>query len=202
MEERLEENSLAGRTTQAASVVGGMILLMWGLEVLDWLMPGDPLDHWGIVPRTWGGFLRIPLAPFLHGGFVHLISNTLPLAVLGGIIMLRSAAEFFSVTTIVVLAAGLGTWLIGGSNTVHLGASSLVFGYFGFLLLRAWFDRSILSLLIGVAVFFVYGGIIWGVLPLTFGVSWEGHLCGLLGGVLAARIISQTNNANTVRKNS
>ena len=159
-------------------------------ELVDWLLPGEPLDRFGIRPRSIAGLIGIPLAPLLHSGWEHLASNTVPLIVLGGLILIRSAERFLMATLVVVLLCGLGVWLIAPTETVHLGASGVVFGYFGYLLARGWFDRSVSSILIGVAVAIIYGGMIWGVLPTRPDVSWESHLCGFVAGVVAARLLT------------
>jgi membrane associated rhomboid family serine protease len=129
-------------------------------------------------------------APFLHGNFAHLIANTIPFLTLGWFVMLRETSDFFVVTGITMLVSGLGVWLFGSAG-LHIGASGVVFGYLGFLLARGYFERNIPSILLSVIVGFLYGGAIWGVLPTQPGVSWEGHLFGFIGGVIAARFLSQ-----------
>jgi membrane associated rhomboid family serine protease len=164
----------------------GIVGLMWLLEIIDTLFFGQRLNSLGIRPRDMAALSGIVLAPWLHAGFTHLIANTVPFAVLGGIILARSAREFLSVSLLVMLVSGLGIWLLGGGNTIHFGASAVVFGYFGYLLFRGIFERSLPSIFIAVAVAATYGSILLGVLPGQRGVSWEGHLFGFLGGVLAA----------------
>ena len=133
------------------------------------------------------GLWGILWAPFLHRGFQHLIANTGPILILGSIILLsRPLRDFFTVTIIVVFVGGLGTWLIGPTDSVHLGASGLIFGYFGFLLLSAYFERSCRSIAIALVVLLLYSGIIWGVLPQGNGISWQTHLFGFVGGWIAA----------------
>ena len=161
------------------------VALMWVLEVIDRLT-GWELDSWGIRPRSFGGLVGIVCSPFLHGDFSHLLANTLPLLILGGVIMMSSPRTFVTVTLNVILLGGLGVWLIGGRNEIHIGASGLVFGYFGFLIMRGYFERSLSSLLIAALVIVFYGSLIWGVFPIQRGVSWEGHLMGFLAGTLAA----------------
>jgi membrane associated rhomboid family serine protease len=129
--------------------------------------------------------MGIPLAPFLHGSILHLLMNTIPLAILGGFIAIHGRDIFFKTTVIIILAGGGGLWLIG-RPAFHVGASGLIFGYFGFLVSRAFVQKSIGSLLVCVVTIFTYGGLMWGVLPVTGHVSWEGHLCGFFAGILAA----------------
>lgn len=174
-----------------ATVLGGLVVLMWLLEILDWLLPWWHPDAWGIIPRRVIGLRGILFAPLLHGSFSHVAANSIPFIVLGWLVMLRRTHEFFVVTAVVAFIAGLGTWLFGSSNSIHIGASGIIFGYFGFLVLLGYFERSIGSILRAVIVGAVYGGLIWGVLPLQAGISWESHLFGFLGGALAAYLLAQ-----------
>lgn len=169
--------------------LGGMVGAMWVLEVVDTVLRGA-LDQYGIVPRTLVGLRGIVFAPFLHGGFAHLMSNTVPLLVLGFIIMLRRKRDLAYVSIMSALVGGLGVWLIGASKSVHIGASILVFGYLGYLLSRGIFERRFWPILGSVVVFFLYGGALLGVLPGQAGISWEGHLFGFLGGVLSAKLMA------------
>jgi membrane associated rhomboid family serine protease len=166
-----------------------LVATMWAIECVNYLDGGD-LDRFGIVPRTIPGLLGILCAPFLHVGFSHLIANTLPFVTLGWFVMLRRISDFWWVSAIVMLIGGLGTWLVAPAYTVHVGASGVIFGYLGFLVSRGYFERSIVSVLLSIAVGFAYGGLIWGVLPGQIGISWQGHLFGLLGGIVAARMLA------------
>jgi membrane associated rhomboid family serine protease len=138
-----------------------------------------------------GGLVGIALAPLLHGGFGHLIANTIPLITLGWLIMLRETRDLIAVTVLSALVSGLGVWLVGASYSVHIGASGVIFGYFGFLLLRGYFERSLIAVLLSIVVAVLYGGMLWGVFPSGRLISWEGHLFGFLGGVLAARFMAR-----------
>ncbi len=164
-----------------------MATVMWGAEIADVPLDGR-LDRFGIRPREVEGLDGVLWAPFLHGGFGHLIANTVPFLVLGGIIALGSPRRFLQVSALVAVIGGLGTWLTGPAGTVHIGASGLVFGYLLYLMARGVFARSAGYLLIGVLVAAVYGGVLWGVLPRP-GVSWQGHLFGAVGGVVAAAVL-------------
>lgn len=171
-------------------ILGGMIALLWLLEGVDWLVFDGRLNAYGIRPRTREGLEGILFAPLLHGGFPHLMANTLPLLVLGWFVLLRGTRIFVTVTAVSILISGLGTWLIGPANTVHIGASGLVFGYFGFLLLSGYFERSLTAVVWSLLVLFLYGGLLWGVLPQGNGISWQGHLFGFIGGGVAAFLLS------------
>lgn len=166
----------------------GILGVMWLLEIIDTLFLGQSLNGLGIRPRNLAALSGILWAPFLHAGFTHLIANTLPFAVLGGIILARGVRDFIGVSLFVMLISGFGVWLLGAGNSLHFGASGVVFGYFGYLLFRGIFERSLPSIFIAVVVAAGYGSILFGVLPGQRGVSWEGHLFGFLSGALAARL--------------
>jgi membrane associated rhomboid family serine protease len=167
-----------------------VVVLLWAIELVDVLIGGGTLARFGIRPREIGGLQGIVFAPFLHGSWRHLISNTFPLVVLSWLIMARDREEWIAVTVLTALVSGLGTWIFGAAHTVHIGASGVVFGYFGFLVGRAYFERSLGSIAISMLVLMLFGGMIWGILPVQVGISWEGHLFGLLGGIAAAWTIA------------
>ena len=170
----------------AALVIAGFVAGLYVIEAVDTVL-GNQLDGFGVMPREPDGFDGILFAPLLHVGWVHLLANTVPLLVLGYLILLSGVARWAAVTAVVWLVGGLGTWLTGADHTIHLGASVLVFGWLVYLLLRGVFTRRLGQVLIGVVVLFLYGGALWGVLPIQEGVSWQGHLFGAVGGGLAAR---------------
>lgn len=167
-------------------LIFGLLGFMWAIELID-LLPFLRLDSYGIHPRELSGLLGIVLAPLLHAGFDHLIVNSLPFVILGGIVLIGGLRTFWIVTTFVTIAGGLGVWFFGGDATNHIGASGLIFGYLGFLLARGLFEQSLAWALVSVAILLIYGGLLWGVLPLEVGVSWQGHLFGFLAGVIVAR---------------
>lgn len=168
-------------------VVAVLVAAMWALEIVD-LMPGVALDSYGIRPRSLVGLRGIVFAPFLHNGIAHVLSNTIPFLILGWLIAASGTARFVHVTVIVAVVGGVGTWLTGASGSVHIGASGLVFGYLTYLVARAVFEKKIVYLLGGAVVLFLYGGVLWGLVPRP-GISWQGHLFGALGGVAAARAL-------------
>ena len=167
----------------------GIVAVMWVVEVINTL-DGNHLDTDGIYARNVGHLWGILTAPFLHVSFAHLISNTIPLVFMGLIIALRGAARLALVTGFVIVVGGLGTWLIAPAGVSTVGASGLVFGYAGYLLARGLFDRSLLELLTGLIVGAVWGGALLSSLVPHAGVSWQGHLCGAIAGVLAAWLLS------------
>lgn len=185
------KRSITGEIKTQVITLLGLVIFLWAVEIVDWLVFGGALNDFGIRPRTVSGLWGILFAPFLHGNFAHLFANTIPLVTLGWLVMLRKTSDWLVVSVIAALCSGLGTWLIGAPGPVHIGASGVIFGYFGFLLLRGYFERSVTAIAFSILVAVLYGGIIWGVLPGQPGISWEGHLFGFLGGVLAARLLSR-----------
>jgi len=176
------------------TVLLGLVVLLWAIEAVDVFVFRGALDQWfGIRPRSLSGLWGILFAPFLHGSFSHLLANTVPLVTLGWLVMLRRTSDWLSVSVVAAVCSGLGTWLIGAPFSTHIGASGVIFGYFGFLLLRGYFERSFVAIAFSMLVTFLYGGIILGTLPFfnAPNISWEGHLFGFLGGALAAWLLSQ-----------
>lgn len=175
------------------------LLIMWAVECLNFVAGGS-LDRFGIVPRSPDGLAGIVFAPFLHASFTHLIANTLPYLTLGWIIVLRRTGDFVWVSLLAALAAGIGTWLVAPANTIHIGASGVVFGYLGFLLSRGYFERSLSAILQSILIGVVYGGLLWGMLPGQSGISWQGHMFGFAGGVAAARLLAQNRPGRPARQ--
>lgn len=174
---------------QGIRILVGFLCVLWVLEILDLFLRGA-LDRFGIRPRQVSGLLGILLAPLLHGNLGHLAANTGPLAILGMLILLDSLETWLIVTAVTWLVGGVGVWLLGRPRTNHLGASGLVFGYIGFLLLRGYFVQSPVAIAVALLVGFLYGGALWGLLPLQQGRSWSGHLFGFVGGAIAARYLT------------
>ncbi|PZO20338.1 MAG: rhomboid family intramembrane serine protease [Leptolyngbya foveolarum] len=186
------KRSILSTVGEQVATLLGLVTLLWAIEIADWLLFGNQLPQFlGIRPHSISGLWGILFAPFLHGNFAHLLANTLPLLTLGWLVMLRGRREWIAVSVITALCSGLGTWLFGALGSTHIGASGVVFGYFGFLLLRGYFERSLTAIAFSLLVAFLYGGIIFGVLPTSQLISWQGHLFGFLGGVLAARLLAK-----------
>lgn len=170
-------------------LVAAMATLMWISEVVDSVI--GRLDALGIEPRSVDGLWGVVLAPFLHAGFGHLAANTVPFLVLGALLALSGLRRVIAVTAIVALVSGLGTWLVAPAGTLHIGASGVVFGYAAYLIARGLFDRRWYYLLTGLVVALMQGGsLLLGLLPRD-GISWQGHLFGALGGLLAARLLAR-----------
>jgi len=182
---------------EGAAVIGALVAVMWLLEVVN-KIDGQALDGDGIYARSLAGLPGILSAPFLHAGFDHLIGNTIPFAVLGLVIAAAGARRVIEVTVIVVLVAGLGTWLVAPSHVSTIGASGVVFGYAGFLIARGFFMRSFPALAVGVVVAILFGASLAADLVPQAGVSWQDHLFGALGGILAARLVSGSRGTQTI----
>ena len=182
----------ASNVATQAKIIGVLITIIWMLEIVDQLLLQHRLNRLGIVPRTQIGLRGILFAPLLHGTWNHLIANTLPFAVLGWFTLLHDVTEFTVATAVIWLVSGLGIWLFAAPNTIHIGASGIIFGYFGFLLSRSYFEQELLSAAVSVVVALLYGPLIWGVLPSRRrGISWQGHLFGFAGGILTARYLPE-----------
>lgn len=184
-----------------------IVALMWVIEVINTL-DSNNLDGDGIYARNVGRLWGIFTAPFLHASFAHLISNTVPFVFMGVIIALEGARRLAAVTIIVIIVAGLGTWLISASNTstgtpiVTLGASGVVFGYATYLFTRGVFNRNLLELLVGGIVGVVWGGALLASIVPQYGVSWQDHACGAVGGVVAAWVLSRLHSSASGTKGS
>ncbi|MDX3766536.1 MULTISPECIES: rhomboid family intramembrane serine protease [unclassified Streptomyces] len=184
----------SARAVTAGALMLGWIALLWVLESID-MATGQALDTYGVTPREPSELLDIVPAAFLHSGWEHVASNTLPLLVLGFIAALGGIRRFAAVALTVIVVSGLGVWLTAPPNTVTLGASGVVFGLFGYLLVRGFVDRRPLDIVVGVVIAVVYGSLLWGVLPTDSGISWQGHLFGLIGGVGAAFVFRRPRRA-------
>ncbi|MGV9822314.1 rhomboid family intramembrane serine protease [Nocardia xishanensis] len=174
---------------RAGVLITGFVLLLYAIEGFD-AVDSRRLDRAGIEPREADGLWGILWAPLLHSGWDHLIGNTLPVLVLGFLVLAAGIGRGLAATAIIWVLAGIGTWLTGGDGTVHVGASSLVFGWLTFLILRGWFAKQIGHIVLGFVVLVLYGSLLWGVLPGQYGISWQGHLFGAIGGVVAAWLLA------------
>lgn len=163
-----------------------VLISLWSIEIIDFLVFGGRLDRYGIRPRSLSGLWGIPLAPLLHGGFKHLIANTVPLLTLSWWVMMRSIGTWLMATLVITLLGGAGTWLLARGGSVHIGASGLIFGYLGFLVARGYYERTMGAIAISLFVLITYGAMFWGVFPSQPGISWESHLFGFISGIFAA----------------
>lgn len=175
----------------AAAWAGAFVALLWLLEGIDQVVLDGSLDTEGIQPRSEQGLLGIALAPFLHGGFGHLVANTLPALVLGYLVLASGVGRGLVVTLVIWLVSGVGVWVFSPPFSVTIGASGLIFGWLTYLLVRGFFTRSAWEVVLGITLFLLYGGVLLGVLPGQPGISWQAHLFGAVGGVVAAVTLSE-----------
>ena len=177
-------------TWQVAGVVTlGFVALLWAIEIVD-SVADHRLDAYGVEPRSADGLLGIVFAPLLHGGWGHLEANTVPTLVLGFLVLVTGIVRGLEATAIIWVVGGVGVWLVAPGNSIHLGASVLIFGWLVYLMVRGVWTRRLGEIALGVVLFLAYGSLLLGVLPGEPGISWQGHLFGALGGALAAWLVS------------
>ncbi|WJY72261.1 rhomboid family intramembrane serine protease [Corynebacterium auriscanis] len=180
------------RIRSAISATVSFLAIIWIIQFINFLS-GMRLTAYGIHPLTPEGLVGIILAPFLHADFGHLMANSSIALIVVFLVALSGRRVLWLSSIVIALVAGIGTWLFGGSGTVHIGASGVIFGWLTFLIVRGLFTRQLLQILLGGVVLFSYGSVLWGVLPTTPGVSWQGHLFGAIGGLVAAWLVGRRN---------
>lgn len=182
---------------RSAVVIALVIGVLYAVEVVD-AASGNSLDADGIHPRDVDRWWGVLTSPFLHAGFDHLTSNAVPAAVLGFLLLI---VRRFVVTTAVVWAfSGIGVFLFGPGDSVTIGASGIVFGWLAFLLVRGLFNRSPGQIAVGGLLLLVYGSVLWGIIPGQAQVSWQAHLFGAVGGVIAAWALAGRDRAGGDRR--
>ncbi len=175
-----------GMHGEQTKILLGMFLAMWVIFAFS-SVTGGALLWLGVIPRTLLGIRGVLFAPFLHGSMTHIVSNSVPFLFLGWLVILRDPRHFLPVTLIAMIGSGMMAWVFGAPGSVHIGASGVIFGYLGFLMLSGWFARSFGSIALSILVIVLWGGMVVGVIPGTNGVSWQAHLGGLIAGISAAR---------------
>jgi membrane associated rhomboid family serine protease len=170
---------------QTLAILLAILAILWTVQLVNVVWFGGALVRWGVEPRSVEGLPGIVLHPFLHGSWAHLISNTIGFLMLGGLVLLREQRDFWTVSILATLVGGIGIWLVGRPGP-HIGISGVIFGYFGYLLLTGVFDRKIGAFLLSLLTFLIWGRLLLGLSPLQRGISWEGHLLGLAGGITGA----------------
>lgn len=166
----------------------GLLSVIWIVQILN-VITGYTLNTWfGLIPRTLGGLDGVVLMPALHGSFAHAAANTAPMLILGGLLAATARPVALVATALIVVLGGAGVWLLGKS-AIHIGASGLVFGWFGFLVTRGLVEKQAIPLLVAIGVAVVYGAMLWGALPGQAGISWESHLFGALAGIATAYLL-------------
>lgn len=185
-----DDGSLASPLGRAAALNVGFLAILWLVELINAATGRDLTQAGGIVARDFGSLVNILTSPFVHGNIDHLMGNALPLFSLGLIAAIPSPRRFLLMTLVVIVVGGLGIWLTSPSNTVTIGASGVVFGYFSYLLLRGLVDRRPADVLVSIGIAIAYGSYMWSAVGIGLtGVSWQGHVSGLVGGVVAALIV-------------
>ncbi|MEC7522135.1 MAG: rhomboid family intramembrane serine protease [Myxococcota bacterium] len=188
MEEKVTFADLGRDLRRYGKVLFGFVGLILALEIVSWVAPIDAL---GVRPREAVGLIGVLTHPFLHGGLGHVLGNAVGILVFGGMVVLKEERDLYVTAALSALIGGLGIWLIGRSDTNHIGASGVVFGLFGYLLSTGWFERRLGSIALSIVVLLVWGSLLLGMSPLQTFVSWEGHLFGFAGGVLASYLLAR-----------
>ena len=168
-----------------------VVAIVWAVYIVGLFLPFQ-IQNLGIHPRSLPGLLGIITAPFIHANMFHLLANTVALLVLLAIALIHDRETALVAIMIIMVIAGMGTWMFGTGNSVHVGASSIIFGLIGYLLLIGWYRRDVKSLVVSFVVFFLYGGAMVSLLIPIAGVSWSGHFFGFVGGACAARWLAKT----------
>lgn len=170
----------------AISTAIGYLALIWTVFLVNEFIFGRALNNFGVRPRETSTLWGILTAPLLHADYGHIVANSLPGALFAGLIAMSSKRLFWQVTLLITVVGGGLTWLVGGVNTVHIGASGLIYGWLAFLVVRGFVNRRVMQIILGVILASMYSGLIWGVLPTQMAVSWQMHLFGGLAGIWAA----------------
>jgi membrane associated rhomboid family serine protease len=196
MSQESSSKKLARDLKRHILILGSFLAVMWGVHLINQFLFAGSLNSFGVSPRNPNSLRGIVLMPFLHGSFAHILSNTISFLVLGWLVLIRGTRHFLWVTLIATLVSGLGIWFFGSAG-IHIGASGVIFGYLGFLLLHRLFERSLPSIALSLLVMFFYGSLIWGIFPGDPTISWEGHLFGFIGGVFAAKGLARQSRRGT-----
>jgi membrane associated rhomboid family serine protease len=187
-----EDGSLSSPLGRAASLMVAYLALLWIVELINEATSRHLSQAGGLRPRDPSSLIDIVTSPFLHGSLQHLASNALPLFSLGFIAAMTGLKRFLAMTLLVILIEGLGVWLFSPENTISVGASGVVFGYFGYLLMRGLVDRRPVDLVVSIGIALAYGYVMWNSIGFgAQGISWQGHISGLIGGVIAAVVFRE-----------
>ena len=170
------------------AALAAFVALLWAVHLLNWIIGYGLNPAFGLIPRHVSGLDGVIAMPLLHGSFAHLMANTLPLLVMGGLLVATTTRALLPVNAVMIGLGGGLVWRFG-SSAIHIGASGLVFGWFGFLVARGLVDRSPITLGAALVVGVLYGSLLWGVFPGQPGVSWEAHLFRALAGAAAAFLV-------------
>jgi membrane associated rhomboid family serine protease len=185
-DESIDDGSLSSPLGRAALLMVGYLVLLWVVDLINNVQHRSLNPHLGIEPRNLDRLPEIVTAPFLHASVAHLAANAMPLFGLGLIAALTGIWRFIGVAAVIMVVSGLGVWLFAPGGSVTVGASGIVFGLFGYLVVRGLIDRRPVDIVVAAGVAIAYGYLLPGVLPGQEGVSWQGHAAGVVGGVGAA----------------
>lgn len=188
----LDGGEIAARIEARVALLIVFVGSIWATFIVSVALPWLGLERYGVVPRTLSGLRGILFAPWLHANVAHIAANTGGLVVLGWLTMWPSVRGFWTALVGSMLGAGFCAWVLGSPGSVHIGASGVIFGFAGFLIARGWYTRNFLSVIVAMFVMVTYGiSMLFGVLPINPLVSWQSHMGGLVGGILAARVTRQ-----------
>jgi membrane associated rhomboid family serine protease len=176
----------ASRAVGAFVITALLLGACWAVEVVNYADEGSLSNRFGLRAHDTNGIWHIFTAPFLHANLDHIMANSVPLAIFGFLTALRGLSRFITVSLIIMVASGLGVWFLSSPDSVTVGASGLIFGYFGYLIARGFVERRLLDIVVGLVIVVLYGTMVFGALPGQPGISWQAHMFGLLGGVFAA----------------
>ncbi|HJN72752.1 MAG TPA: rhomboid family intramembrane serine protease [Myxococcota bacterium] len=187
-----EISAMVADVKTAGAITVGAAGVLWAVNFVNWVTGWAFLDY-GVVPRTVDGLWGLLTMPFLHGGWGHLLANTLAGVPLAMMAMERKKSDLAVVTAVTMLTSGLGCWLLGATGSVHVGASGVIFGLIGFLLGRGIWERRAGPMIMSVVVGFLFGGSLFTMIPgIAAGISWQAHLFGFVGGLLCAKLMGGT----------
>lgn len=161
-----------------------LIGVLWVIQIINFIL-GYRLNFLGVYPRNIFGLPGIICSPFLHGNFNHLFFNSIPLFVLINLVLFNGRAEFYCISIIIILISGGALWLFG-RKAIHIGSSTLIMGYFGYLLINAYHQPTMVTVLLALVCIYYFGGLFLALFPGEKGISWEGHIFGCLAGIAAA----------------
>lgn len=195
--QRISRASVRSAATGSAAFIAAVL----ALQVLNAVSGSWLTQQLGIRPRTWDGLWGVLFAPLLHASWTHLFSNLILVGVLSFVVGLGGARQFVAVTSVIWIVSGLGVWLTAPAHSVTVGSSLLVFGWLSYLVVRGFMTHDVPQIIVGVVLAMVLGGMFWtGIAVAAFGssaVSWQGHLSGAAGGVLAAILVGRADRART-----
>jgi membrane associated rhomboid family serine protease len=181
---RSDAEAMIAEAKKALWVMVGLLAVLWVIQLVNAPTGYDLSQEFGIEARDPASLPEIFSAPFLHGSWAHIEGNSGPLFVFGFLAAYRGVKKWLGVSVLIIVASGLGVWFISPSHSVTVGASGLVFGYFGYIIVRGLFDRHLIDIVIGLVMALCFAYQFASLLPTEEGVSWQGHMFGFAGGII------------------